>query len=696
MRAWWLAVLLWPATVEASFHPAIPLLDDAGRPVLESGGAVSPATTCGGCHDVDFILAHDAHAAPVVDTAWRRVSDAVDGNCFVCHLESPDDAARRAEWDAGRPEWAATATLAATDLVRGGTGGWVWDPGAFDAEGRARSLALVDPTSAACGACHGHVQLDLDQPLRLPEDPAAAARTFLTGGIFAAQPVRESALDLRGKDALDHPWDIHAARGVGCVDCHPAANNPVFQRASERPAHLRVDVRRLALGDYLERPDHRLGVPADRVDPGSTAQGCETCHDARATHGWLPYADRHLATLACNACHTPFQRTPTVRRVVDGRVELAGAEPPWPATTPALLPAHDGETVRLAPFRIRVEWEGDRGEVVASPVAHGVVGGDHALRECTACHGPDTRVAARIDLGPGPSGGQAVLREDPRLAGGLSLAEGAGGWTLSVHADQAGFWVLGHDAHVWAGRLGLGVVSLVCLGILLHGGFRWILLRRRPAFVASGRAYLYSRYERLWHWLQALAVLVLMATGLEIHFPTRVPFLGFETAVRLHNVVGFVVVANAFLSAFYHLATGEIRQYLPTRRGFFADANTQARFYLRGLFRREPHPFDKTPECKLNPLQQITYMAILNVLLPLQVVTGILLWGAPRWPGLEAAVGGLGVLATVHGLGSWLFAAFLLMHIYLTTTGSTATSNLRAMVTGWEETEATPSPETTS
>ena len=33
--------------------------------------------------------------------------------------------------------------------------------------------------------------------------------------------------------------------------------------------------------------------------------------------------------------------------------------------------------------------------------------------------------------------------------------------------------------------------------------------------------------------------------------------------------------------------------------------------------RGEPHPFEKQPGKRLNPLQQVTYLAILNVLLPL-------------------------------------------------------------------------------
>jgi thiosulfate reductase cytochrome b subunit len=120
--------------------------------------------------------------------------------------------------------------------------------------------------------------------------------------------------------------------------------------------------------------------------------------------------------------------------------------------------------------------------------------------------------------------------------------------------------------------------------------------------------------------------------------------------------------------------------------GFFGQAIQQARYYLSGIFRGEPHPFEKSPKRKLNPLQQATYLIILNLLLPLQVVTGILIWGMQRWPATSAWLGGLPTVAAVHAFGAWLFAAFLLMHVYLTTTGQTPLSNLRAMALGWERT----------
>ena len=148
---------------------------------------------------------------------------------------------------------------------------------------------------------------------------------------------------------------------------------------------------------------------------------------------------------------------------------------------------------------------------------------------------------------------------------------------------------------------------------------------------------------------------------------------------------------NAVFAAFYHFASGQINQYLPEPHGFFSRGIQQVDFYLRGIFQGEEHPFEKTPEQKLNPLQQVTYLAILNVLLPLQIITGLLMFGTMWWPQLATW---LPFMAPVHTLVAWFFVAFVILHIYLTTTGPTVTADLEGMITGWDKVEVHKEPAT--
>ena len=332
------------------------------------------------------------------------------------------------------------------------------------------------------------------------------------------------------------------------------------------------------------------------------------------------------------------------------------------------------------------------GEIQPYGIHHHTAGEGWATRDCQACHDSDSRLAQPMELTSWlPGGVMPTLVEgtEATLAGSATLADN-GTLFYQPRSGDAGLYVLGYDSVRWANILGLLSVIAVFLGISGHGMLRWLANRRTEPeeHTPAEQIYMYTAYERFWHWLQAAAIFVLLLTGLEIHFPVLRVF-GFRLAVEVHNIVGAVVVANAVFAALYHLASGEIRQYMPAPKGFFAQAIAQTRYYLWGIFHGEPHPFAKTPDHKLNPLQQITYLGILNVLLPLQIVTGVLIWGAQRWTAVDLAMGGLTILAPLHAFGAWMFAAFLLTHIYLTTTGHTPMANIRAMVVGWEETEST-------
>jgi thiosulfate reductase cytochrome b subunit len=89
----------------------------------------------------------------------------------------------------------------------------------------------------------------------------------------------------------------------------------------------------------------------------------------------------------------------------------------------------------------------------------------------------------------------------------------------------------------------------------------------------------------------------------------------------------------------------------------------------------------------MNPIQKATYFGILLVLLPLQMLTGALMWGVQQFPVVAGWFGGLPFLAPFHSLVAWTFGTFIVVHVYMTTTGATPLEAIRAMVTGYEEVE---------
>lgn len=193
--------------------------------------------------------------------------------------------------------------------------------------------------------------------------------------------------------------------------------------------------------------------------------------------------------------------------------------------------------------------------------------------------------------------------------------------------------------------------------------------------------YLYTRYERLWHWLQMVLIMVLLITGLEIH--DRFTLFGFERAVLVHNFAGLAwLVAFAFF-VFWIFTTGEWKQYVPTTRKIAA----VIRYYAYGIFRGAPHPVPKRKDAKHNPLQRLTYLMLAAALLPIQMASGFLYWGYNAWERWGVQFLSLEVIALIHLAGAFAIFSFIIVHVYMTTTGHTIAAHTRAMITGWEEVE---------
>jgi thiosulfate reductase cytochrome b subunit len=329
------------------------------------------------------------------------------------------------------------------------------------------------------------------------------------------------------------------------------------------------------------------------------------------------------------------------------------------------------------------------GEIQPYSINHNVVSGDLAIRECQECHADDSRLAASTQLtGYLPAGILPEFVKDTNtiMSTGSSLTVQNGSLVYSPLIAEYGMYILGHNRVPWIDWLGGLFFVVVLTGVAGHSTLRFISTSRRPRqHNAVKLVYMYQVYERFWHWLQTFVIVLLLFTGLIIHRPDIFGWLSFRHIVTIHNVLAAILVINAMFSLFYHLVSGEIRQFIPRPYGFFDQAIVQAKFYLQGIFHGEPHPFEKTPSRKMNPLQQVTYFGILNILLPLQIITGALMWGAQRWPEFTQALGGLPFLAPFHSLVAWIFGSFIIGHVYLTTTGHKPLTGIKAMIHGWEE-----------
>jgi hypothetical protein len=80
--------------------------------------------------------------------------------------------------------------------------------------------------------------------------------------------------------------DIHKAKGLDCISCHPSDKEHNFAKGDTPPQTVRNDL-------------------------SNSMHSCEDCHyrgkDKRAPRYKHPFSPRHLKLIACQTCHIPFQ-----------------------------------------------------------------------------------------------------------------------------------------------------------------------------------------------------------------------------------------------------------------------------------------------------------------------------------------------------------------------------------------------------
>ncbi len=718
----------WPALGAENLHPAFVLRDAGGAPVTgEAIERVSDIETCGQCHDTGFIAAHSTHGAAGVTVS-----------CFQCHLEGGLEGVSGADFDAqGRLDRQMTppdCTVCGRchGVVHKDKAFFEYRPGVLRGEEPGpywRTLATGEIFSPQL-LSFSHVNLEGKSGLAYPWDVHAARGVHCISCHYPSNdPARAGLLEKPGPSHLvrdPRTLDLaaylrrpdHRFATASCESCHDVEEAhkgfPYPKRHTDSLACQACHVptlRGLAL-EYLDRTvttsdlGPRMGFR--EVEPGPGRQNPNTWYEK----GYRP-ALLH-ESLDGRDTFSPFNLV-TVWEWVSGEagtaVPLETVARAWTnedGTYHADIVArcdanHDGRLSKdelvldseekVGVIRSRLEALGVAapriaGRVTAYPIRHGVVEGKWVENDCQSCHDDRSRFNEVLPLASGPFPGGVIPVPDEktaRLMAGRTVEQADGGLVLAGNAEPVGHYVLGHSRRPWSDTIGFWVFVLAILGVAAHGTVRAVKARgSREEEVEHERAYMYGVYERIWHWTMASSIVMLLLTGFQVHYPDRFAPMGYPTAVFVHNFFAVVLLVNAFLGMFYHLATGEIRQFVPEGAGLARRLWIQAQYYLTGIFVGASHPFVKTRQSKLNPLQQFTYAGLLNVLFPFQVVTGLLLWVAGLMPDNAVAFGGLSLVAPLHNLGSWLFLTFLVTHVYLTTTGHTITSNIEAMLTGWD------------
>ena len=215
----------------------------------------------------------------------------------------------------------------------------------------------------------------------------------------------------------------------------------------------------------------------------------------------------------------------------------------------------------------------------------------------------------------------------------------------------------------------------------------------------SGFVHRHHWLVRLTHWLNAVLLLGMIASGLQIYgafphfgqkgmvYPLPNPFdgdrfHGFPHWTRLggwlagglnwHFALAWPFALAGVTYLVYLGVSGEWRQILFRPRDVPRAVEMQL-YYLR--LRRE-HPI----QGKHNALQKLAYNFIVT-LGALSVLTGFAIYKPIQLHWLVTLFGGYELTRYWHFLFVWIFVAFIVVHVILVFTVDPA--SLRAMITGW-------------
>ena len=189
----------------------------------------------------------------------------------------------------------------------------------------------------------------------------------------------------------------------------------------------------------------------------------------------------------------------------------------------------------------------------------------------------------------------------------------------------------------------------------------------KPTVMPAHRttAIIHPIWLRLTHWLNAVAVVILLASGWRIYNATR--FFDFAIppgltlggwlggALQWHFAAMWLLVANGVLYLLINVASGRLlRQFFPLApRQLLHDVGRA----LRGkLTHADPRHY--------NSVQRLAYLFVMVASVVI-VLSGLVLWKSVQFPLLRALMGGYEGARLVHFFAMAGLFAFIVIHVVM-------------------------------
>jgi thiosulfate reductase cytochrome b subunit len=185
-------------------------------------------------------------------------------------------------------------------------------------------------------------------------------------------------------------------------------------------------------------------------------------------------------------------------------------------------------------------------------------------------------------------------------------------------------------------------------------------------------------YVRITHWINALAMLVMIGSGWQIYnasplfpftFPPSITLGGWLAGgILWHFAAMWLLIANGLVYVTLGLATGRFRKLLPIRP---ADVMRDLAAALTGRLRHDDLS-------RYNAVQKLLYAGILLTGVVI-VASGFAIWKPVQLRPLTTLFGGYEAARYVHFFAMAAIVAFLVLHVVM---ALLVPKSLRAMIKG--------------
>lgn len=193
---------------------------------------------------------------------------------------------------------------------------------------------------------------------------------------------------------------------------------------------------------------------------------------------------------------------------------------------------------------------------------------------------------------------------------------------------------------------------------------------------------------RLTHWVNAIALGIMVGSGLQIYnaspygdftFPPFMTLGGWLAGARMwHFFAMWILFVNGLVWVVYNISTRHGRLTTFFRREDISGVLPMIQYYLRI---RKQHP----PVKKYNPLQKLAYTSVVFLAIG-SLLTGVAIYWPVQFSKLTALFGGYDTARGWHFFFTLSFILFFFGHIFMVVISGW--SNFASIITGWKKSAA--------